>query len=74
MDIKEHYKLNRELLDNILEVYDIPKEQYHNMTWLNSNIEHYMKPLGNDFVKAINLIHKLSPIPLTRLHSINYEE
>lgn len=81
-NLKEHYKELREQLDDILVEYSIPKEYWHNMTWLNANIENFMKrhpdqfnwDSTKDFRDAIKLIHKLSPTPLNRLHSINYDE
>jgi hypothetical protein len=77
--MKEDYRTNRELLDNLLIEYDIPKEYWHNMNWLNSNLIDYFNFFREngqyeDFTKAINLIHKLSPIPLTKLYAITYDE
>jgi hypothetical protein len=75
-NLKESYKELREQLDDILLDYDVPKYNWHNMTWLNANIEGYVDitQFPRTFAKAIRLIHKLSPTPLNRLHSINYDE
>jgi hypothetical protein len=73
MSMKEDYRTNREMLDDLLTEYDVPKMYWHNMSLLNSDVVHYIGDY-NDFTRTINLIHKLSPTPLTRLHSINYDE
>jgi hypothetical protein len=71
--MKEEYKINREILDDLMIEYDIPKIHRHNSNWLNLNIDKYIPIDSNDFQKFIRSLHKIFP-SLTRLWSVDYND
>jgi hypothetical protein len=71
-EMKEYYKEQREILEDLMIEYDVPKRYWHNANWLNSNIDKFIPIDFSDFGKFIKALHIMNK-NLTRLWSVDYE-